>query len=183
MPRFNPIRGVPAALPPSAAVPSRITDHASRDEDGAATLTLKSTLHTKRQCPIWIGQLTAKVPPKEFSRLNALAKAAGGYWSSYGPVDIHGFIFFDEAKALAFQTLVNPTAAAPVAVPVAVPAAAPVEIHHAVVGRESARAADPCEGRTIWNSDGTTGPCLICPPPVAEPTPTVPSWRQRLARR
>ena len=24
---------------------------------------------------------------------------------------------------------------------------------------------DPTEGRTIWNSDGTDGPCLICPPP------------------
>jgi bifunctional non-homologous end joining protein LigD len=23
-----------------------------------------------------------------------------------------------------------------------------------------------CEGRTIWNSDGTDGPCLICPPPA-----------------
>lgn len=27
------------------------------------------------------------------------------------------------------------------------------------------RPDDPCEGRTIWNSDGIDGPCLICPPP------------------
>lgn len=27
---------------------------------------------------------------------------------------------------------------------------------------------DPCQGRTIWNSDGTDGPCLICPPPPPE---------------
>ncbi len=25
--------------------------------------------------------------------------------------------------------------------------------------------ADSCEGRTIWNSEGTNGPCLICAPP------------------
>ena len=25
---------------------------------------------------------------------------------------------------------------------------------------------DICEGRTIWNSDGTEGPALICPPPT-----------------
>ena len=26
--------------------------------------------------------------------------------------------------------------------------------------------ADICQGRTIWNSDGTDGPALICPPPA-----------------
>lgn len=30
---------------------------------------------------------------------------------------------------------------------------------------EPPKAKDICEGRTIWNSDGTDGPCLICPPP------------------
>jgi len=29
--------------------------------------------------------------------------------------------------------------------------------------------ADVCNGRTIWNSDGTDGDCLICPPPAAAP--------------
>ena len=31
-----------------------------------------------------------------------------------------------------------------------------------------------CEGRTIWNSDGTDGLCLICPP-QASPDPKAPS--------
>lgn len=29
-----------------------------------------------------------------------------------------------------------------------------------------AETPDPCEGRTIWNSDGANGWALICPPPV-----------------
>lgn len=33
------------------------------------------------------------------------------------------------------------------------------EQHHA-------EPAPPCEGRTIWNDDGTNGPVLICPPPA-----------------
>lgn len=31
------------------------------------------------------------------------------------------------------------------------------------------------EGRTIWNSDGTDGPCLICPPPTVPPAPVSPA--------
>ena len=31
-------------------------------------------------------------------------------------------------------------------------------------GRDDDPVAALCEGRTIWNSDGTDGPCLICPP-------------------
>jgi hypothetical protein len=32
------------------------------------------------------------------------------------------------------------------------------------LGVAPTQATDICEGRTIWNSDGTEGPCLICPP-------------------
>jgi hypothetical protein len=28
---------------------------------------------------------------------------------------------------------------------------------------------DACQGRNIWNNDGTDGPCLICAPPTNEP--------------
>jgi hypothetical protein len=39
--------------------------------------------------------------------------------------------------------------------------------------------ADVCNGRTIWNSNGTDGACRICPPPAAVsrlplPVPTQP---------
>ena len=166
MPRFNPIRGVPAAATHQLQVESSklqvATPHSQVPNLQPATCTvqLKHTTHTKRQCPIWIGQLTAKVPPKEFSRINRLARAADGYWSSYGPVEIHGFIFFDEAKALAFQTLVNPGASEPTCGAHVLPS----EPVHAAA-REPARVARalPC-------------PCV----PAAQPATPLPAWRHRV---
>jgi hypothetical protein len=75
---------------------------------GEVSLKIKETVHTKRQCPIWIAQLQNRIERKDFSKLMQLARAAGGYWSSYGPEDIHGFIFFEEARANAFVTISSP---------------------------------------------------------------------------
>jgi len=68
-------------------------------------VTIKPAVHTKRQCPIWIAQLNQRVDKKEFLRLCGTARAGDGYYSSFGPPEIHGFIFFDETKASAFAAL------------------------------------------------------------------------------
>lgn len=40
-----------------------------------------------------------------------------------------------------------------------------------VVDKEPETVEDVCQGRTIWNSDGKSGPALICPPPPVVETP------------
>lgn len=81
------------------------------------TATIKAATHTKRQCPIWIVQLSARVERAEFLRLSKLAKKHVGYYSSYGPMEMHGFIFFTEANAQTFAEsgLGQPATAAPLA--------------------------------------------------------------------
>ena len=75
---------------------------------GVVSVTIKATTHTKHGYPIWIAQLVNRIERKDFTKLLQLARAAGGYWSSYGPEDIHGFIFREEARANAFATLASP---------------------------------------------------------------------------
>lgn len=200
----------------------------SVSESQRLSISIKQTTHTKHGYPIWIAQLADKVTRPEFTRLLKIAKAGGGYWSSFGPVEIHGFIFKEEAKATAFQTLVNPATEAPtekfdvgrfqveqrvrfmprarngsittgllrefindgegchIVAPLpgdptrvvrvwandGLLEDAPVEptVSISAPANEPEKMdmpADPCEGRTIWNSDGMNGPCLICPPPEA----------------
>ncbi len=164
MPRFNAVRGISPAKP-NEDRRSKLADGQTAAASAAtlyppSSILIKQTTHTKRQCPIWIAQLTGRVDRKEFTRLSAIAKAGGGYWSSYGPVEIHGFIFFEEAKALAFQTLVNPppTQMEDGGSKIAV-SHPPSSILHP---------ACPCAG--------TAQPVTITH------TPAVPAWRQRLRR-
>lgn len=105
--RYNFLNPVPATAP---AVTPTAPEVLSVTTPVAATI--KTATHTKRQCPIWIVQLSARVERKEFTRLSALAKKHDGYYSSYGAVELHGFIFFAESAAAAFATLINgqPTA-------------------------------------------------------------------------
>lgn len=157
--RFSPIRPDTTTNAKSATVPYArvLTVALSVPDDASAStsVTIKNATHTKRQCPIWIAQLTARVERAEFSRLHTLAKAAGGHWSSFGPVEIHGFIFFEEVKAQAFALLVNPTRPG-----------------------ESGR-VDKCDGETV-SIPPTHFP--TCPPAVTTP-PQMPAWRARLLRR
>lgn len=118
--RFNPIKRTataPAANvtfdgEPSYTAPPEV-NVLPPSPAAALTVALKPGHHTKRNVPIWTAQLGARVERAEFSRINAVAKAQGGYWSSFGPLADHGFIFFDEQKAIAFAMLVGLPAASP----------------------------------------------------------------------
>lgn len=72
-----------------------------------AEITVKEAVHTKRQCPIWIAQLSVRVDREEYNQLNGAAKRLGGYYSSFGPKENHGFVFFDKALADQFAGIRN----------------------------------------------------------------------------
>jgi DNA-directed RNA polymerase subunit RPC12/RpoP len=66
--------------------------------------TLTATRHTKKDYPIWVVQVSERVPREEFVRLREEAKALGGWYSSYrGHGAIPGFTFKDEASAIKFM--------------------------------------------------------------------------------
>lgn len=92
---------------------------------GTHEVAIKQAIHTKRQCPIWIARLGDRVERAEFNRVRDIAKQQGGYWSNYGPADIHGFIFFEQAHATAFRAAIQGTPE-PVSPPVMESPAKPV---------------------------------------------------------
>lgn len=65
-------------------------------------ITIRPGTHTKRNCPIWTAQLNQRVEREKYNELNIKAKMLGGYYSSYGPRELHGFIFFEEESAKKF---------------------------------------------------------------------------------
>ncbi len=65
-------------------------------------ITIRKDWHTKRNVDIWVAKLGARVEREVYNQFNARAKKLGGYYSSFGPVEKRGFIFWDEQSAQAF---------------------------------------------------------------------------------
>ena len=159
--RFNPLtlNHVAASRQSAAPIAPEVSRAVPIGPSGT-DLVIKAGIHTKRQCPIWTVQLTTRVESKEFSRINRLARAGGGYWSSFGPVADHGFIFFDAAKATAFATLIGTVA---------------TRIPSPPSGGEGQG-----EGATPISSCGESLKEAVAAVAIAQP---MPAWRARLLRR
>jgi hypothetical protein len=159
-------------------------------------LNMIETVHTKKGHPIFVVQLTDRVERAEYERINAICRQHGGYYSRFrGRGAVPGFTFQDKSEALAFMQAIAPVQhpAADPSPAIAEPAEpepevtpAPPETPQPAPEPEpepspTPTVADICQGRTIWNSDGTDGTCLVCLPPKA-PAASVPAWRKRLMR-
>lgn len=120
MARFNPIKtkGIATVSVADSRVSRESAPEESVQRDASrATATvalpsnqyvaLKQSTHTKRNVPIWIARLNERVDRAEFLRVLGEAKKLDGYWSNYGPLENHGFIFFAEEQARAFAALFN----------------------------------------------------------------------------
>lgn len=84
--------------------------HVSALEGMEIPMTVRQTVHTKRQCPIWIvrpADGVARLPKPVFDQLAEKALRFSARWSTWGAREDHGFIFWDEADANAFVGLVN----------------------------------------------------------------------------
>lgn len=67
---------------------------------------VKEGYHDKRQCPVWIVQLSTRVERSAFDELNRKAKMLGGWYSSFKRSDA-GFQFLDEERAKRFTELLS----------------------------------------------------------------------------
>lgn len=67
---------------------------------------MKEGFHEKRQCPLWIVQLSTRVERPAFNELNRKAKLLGGWFSSFKKSDA-GFQFLEKDKADRFCSLLN----------------------------------------------------------------------------
>lgn len=65
---------------------------------------LKEGYHDKKQCPLWIVQLSSRVERSTYLELKVKAKELGGWFSSFKKADT-GFQFYDETAARAFMRL------------------------------------------------------------------------------
>jgi hypothetical protein len=65
---------------------------------------IKEGFHDKRQCPLWIVQLSSRVERAAFNELNAKAKQLGGWYSSFKKADM-GFQFLQRDQADRFCAL------------------------------------------------------------------------------
>lgn len=85
--------------------PSTVTQIES---DGAAELqfSIKEGFHTKRQCPLWIVQLSTRVDKATFAELKQKAKMLGGWYSSFKKDDA-GFQFTTPDSAEKFAGLLG----------------------------------------------------------------------------
>jgi hypothetical protein len=105
----------------------KATGNASSAAVAGAGITVKESVHTKHGYPIWIAQLPARVDRDKYNELNAKAKELGGYYSSYGSKDNHGFTFKSKEAADKFAGQEIAGADKPEAEPAAESAPAPVE--------------------------------------------------------
>lgn len=71
---------------------------------GDTTMSIKKSWHTKQNCDIWLVQLSERVEREKYNELAEKAKKWGSRWNSYPTHDKsnHGFLFFNEADAIAF---------------------------------------------------------------------------------
>jgi methylase of polypeptide subunit release factors len=67
---------------------------------------MKQGYHEKRECTVWIVQLTTRVERATFDELNRKAKMLGGWFSSFKKTDA-GFQFLSEDKAQRFASLLT----------------------------------------------------------------------------
>ncbi|QEG35975.1 methyltransferase [Bythopirellula goksoeyrii] len=76
------------------------------EELHAIEFQLKEGFHDKRQCPLWIVQLSTRVERDAFNELNRKAKMLGGWFSSFKKTDA-GFQFLELEKAERFCSLLK----------------------------------------------------------------------------
>ena len=76
------------------------------DELQSIEFLMKEGFHDKRQCPLWIVQLSTRVERDAFNELNRKAKMLGGWFSSFKKSDA-GFQFLEKDKADRFCSLLN----------------------------------------------------------------------------
>jgi hypothetical protein len=75
------------------------------DLGGSGLMKIKEGWHSKRQCPIWIVGLTERLEKETYAPLARKARLLGARWSTWGPKEDHGFVFWKEADAQAFMDL------------------------------------------------------------------------------
>ena len=85
--------------------PTTVTKFQSEDLS-AIEFQMKEGFHDKRQCPLWIVQLSTRVEREAFNELNRKAKMLGGWYSSFKKTDA-GFQFLEKDKADRFCSLLN----------------------------------------------------------------------------
>jgi hypothetical protein len=76
------------------------------DELQGIAFQVKEGFHDKRQCPLWIVQLTSRVERDAFNELNRKAKMLGGWYSSFKKSDA-GFQFLSQENADHFCSLLE----------------------------------------------------------------------------
>ena len=158
MKRFNPITAAAKAEVTSQKAITPLPAPCS-ELSTLHAVAIKKSVHTKHGHDIWIARLADRVDKDEFTRVLDEAKRLGGYWSHFGPSDLHGFIFKAEAKAQEFRASVSgdqcvtapatvapshrPPSAAPNVVPVNFQTGAPVAIAAATAPRPWRRLLQP----------------------------------------
>lgn len=88
-----------------AEVKSTVQQFQSNELAGYEFL-VKEGYHDKRQCPVWIVQLSSRVERATFDELNRKAKMLGGWYSSFKKNDA-GFQFLEVGQAEQFVKLLS----------------------------------------------------------------------------
>lgn len=76
-------------------------DYIAKVDTGNVAMTIKEGFHSKANIPLWIVQLSGRVPSETYTALNAAAKKLGGWWSSFKK-DSTGFQFKTKEAAEEF---------------------------------------------------------------------------------
>ena len=85
--------------------PTTVTKFQSEELHGIQ-FQMKEGFHDKRQCPLWIVQLSSRVEREAFNELNRKCKMLGGWFSSFKKSDA-GFQFLDKDHAETFCSLLQ----------------------------------------------------------------------------
>ncbi|MCO6042758.1 methyltransferase [Aeoliella sp. ICT_H6.2] len=85
--------------------PTEVPRFESKELSGVG-FTIKEGYHTKRECPLWIVELSTRVERETFGELKAKARMLGGWWSSFRKTDA-GFQFLTEDAATKFTELLS----------------------------------------------------------------------------
>jgi SAM-dependent methyltransferase len=75
------------------------------DLEGDIDFVVKESFHTKRQCKIWIVKMSERLDRDKWKDIDAKARRFGARWSSWGPMENHGWIFFEEEDLAKFLDL------------------------------------------------------------------------------
>ncbi|MEI7732679.1 MAG: hypothetical protein WCO56_24115 [Verrucomicrobiota bacterium] len=93
LPDYSKPVAVPSAVTPIGKVPG---------------MTITEIWHTKRQAPVFVVRLSERVDHSTYLALLGQARKLGGWYSSYGPVEIRGFMFPDKQAAQQFAGVAEP---------------------------------------------------------------------------